>query len=255
VEDHAVRTFTTTLDHARDLGAVALFGEKYDDFVRVVEIDDFSRELCGGTHVSSTSELGIFKILSESSVGASVRRIEAITGRSAVAYYQERDRLVTSAGEMLGSPAGSDLLKALEVLQARASALKAEVDEFRADTANDVAEQLVGDAHQRGEVAIVSAVVDVPDMDHLLSLVDRVRDRLGTAAVALGSVVDSKAVLVVSASKDVAGVDAGQVAKTAAPVFGGGGGGNSGLGRAGGGDPAALPQAVEAARQALWEAL
>ena len=103
VENHPVRTFTTTQEHAKDLGAMALFGEKYDDFVRVVEIDDFSRELCGGTHVGCTSELGILKILSETSVGANVRRIEAITGRSAVAYYRLSDGLVATATALLGS--------------------------------------------------------------------------------------------------------------------------------------------------------
>ncbi len=103
VENHPVRTFTTSLEHARDLGAVALFGEKYGEFVRVVEIDDFSRELCGGTHVGSTSELGIFKILSEGSVGANVRRIEAVSGRAAVAYYRERDALVAGIAAALDS--------------------------------------------------------------------------------------------------------------------------------------------------------
>ena len=190
-----MRTFTTTLEHARDLGAMALFGEKYDDFVRVVEIDDFSRELCGGTHVGSTSELGIFKILSESSVGANVRRIEAVTGRSAVAYYRSRDSLVTGASSLLAA-GNTDLLLSIERLQSRACELEAEVKGFRSESAKDVADTLVASAERNGEVSVVAQVVEAPDMDQVLSLVDRVRDRLASAAVILGARYRARVVIV-----------------------------------------------------------
>ncbi|OFV81389.1 MAG: alanine--tRNA ligase [Acidobacteria bacterium RBG_16_64_8] len=254
IEDHPVRSFTTTIDHARDLGAIALFGEKYDDFVRVVEIDDFSRELCGGTHVASTAELGILKIVSESSVGAGVRRIEAITGRSAVAYYRSRDAVLTTASELLGE-ANLDVLQAVTRLQAQVAQLEAEVKTFRAGSARDFAEALIRDSQRRDGVSVVAAVVEVADMDQLLSLVDRVRDHLAPAAVALGAVLNGKGALVVSTSQGVLAVDAGVVAGEAARSFGGGGGGNPNLGRAGGLDPSALLDSVDMAKRMLWEGL
>ena len=250
VENNAVRTFTTTLEHARDLGAMALFGEKYDDFVRVVEIDDFSRELCGGTHVGSTSELGAFKILSEGSVGANIRRIEAVTGREAVAYYRMRDVLAGKAAQALGA-ANDDLLRAIERTVLRIHALEEQVRASRAETAKDLAESLAGRATVINGVSVVAEVAEAHDMEHLLSLVDQVRDRTAPAVVVLGSVLGGKGVLVVSVTPGVTGVDAGAIVKACAQEFGGGGGGNAQLGRGGGSDPARMPEAVQAARQAV----
>ena len=250
VENHPVRTFTTSLEHARDLGAMALFGEKYGDFVRVVEVDDFSRELCGGTHVGSTSELGIFKILSEGSVGANVRRIEAVSGRAAVAYYRERDQLLAEAIASVGSTQ-DQLLLSIQKLQALVSSLESEVKGYVAASAGDIVEALVDGAERNHEVAILAAAVEARDMEHLLSLVDRVRDRLGPAAVALGAELDGKAVLVVAVSPGLERLNAGQIVKTAAREFGGGGGGTATLGRGGGGDPAKLASAIMTARAAM----
>jgi alanyl-tRNA synthetase len=254
VENHPVRVFTTSLDHARDLGATALFGEKYDDFVRVVEIDDFSRELCGGTHVGSTSELGLFKIVSEGSVGANLRRIEAVTGRAAVAYYRIRDDLLAHAISRRGTT-NDDVLQAIERTQARIGELEEELGSFRAGATQDLASSLAERKAEYNGVSVVAEVVDARDMEHLLTLVDQVRDRLAPAVVALGAGVDGKAVLVVSASKGLVGIDAGAITKSSAQQFGGGGGGTPVLGRGGGGDPARLPDAVMAARQAVIEGL
>ena len=250
VENHPVRTFTTSLEHARDLGAMALFGEKYEDFVRVVEIDDFSRELCGGTHVGATSELGVFKIISEGSVGANVRRIEGVTGRMAVAYYRERDQVVERAAALLGTT-DDEFLRGLEKLQAHARDLEGEVRGFVSQSAKDVVRELTEQAASHQGISIVAEVVEARDMDHLLSLVDQVRDRVQPAVVALGAALQGKAALVVSASPGIEAVDAGEVVKTSARHFGGGGGGTAHLGRGGGGDPARLNEAVCAARQAV----
>ncbi|MBN1321888.1 MAG: alanine--tRNA ligase [Thermoleophilia bacterium] len=255
VENHPVRTFTTSLEHARDLGAVALFGEKYGDFVRVVEIDDFSRELCGGTHVNATSEIGIFKIVSEGSVGANVRRIEALTGRAAVGYYRESDGLMAKAAETLGVTDGSEVLGALGKLQIRADSLEAEVKAFVSETAKDVVQCLAGGATQRDGVSVVAQVVDARDMEHLLALVDQVRDRVRPGVVALGADLQGKATLVVSVSPEITGVDAGQIVRSSARAFDGGGGGTPRLGRGGGGDPAKLEASLDAAQRAIFEGL
>ncbi len=174
VENHPVRTFTTSLEHARDLGAMALFGEKYGDFVRVVEIDDFSRELCGGTHVAGTSEIGAFKILSEGSVGANVRRIEAISGRAAVAYYRDRDLLASNAASALGVTE-DQLLPGLARLQTRVATLESELAGFVSEAAKDVVAILASEAAKHDGVAVVAATVQARDMDHLLALVDQVQ--------------------------------------------------------------------------------
>jgi alanyl-tRNA synthetase len=254
VENQPVRVFTTSLEHARDLGAVALFGEKYGDFVRVVEVDDFSRELCGGTHVGATSELGIFKIVSEGSVGANVRRIEGVCGRAAVTYYRERDDLVNRAVEKLGV-AEDQLLPGIDKMQARLAKLEAEIKGFVIDSARDVVQTLVEGAQDHGGVSVVANVVEARDMEHLLALVDQVRDRAHPAVVALAAQLDGKGVLVVAVSRGVAAVDAGQVVRSSARSFGGGGGGNAQLGRGGGGDPARLSEAVQTAREAVLSAL
>jgi alanyl-tRNA synthetase len=250
VENHPVRTFTTSLEHARDLGATALFGEKYGEFVRVVEIDDFSRELCGGTHVGWTSEVGAFKILSESSVGANVRRIEAVSGRAAVAYYRDRDLLVSAAASTIGV-AEDQLLPGLVRLQDRVSALENELAGFVSRAAKDVVASLAEEAIRHQGVSIVAAVIEALDMDHLLSLVDQVRDRTQPSVVALGAELQGKAALVVSVSPQIAGIDAGKVVRTASQVFGGGGGGTVHLGRGGGGDPRKLGEAVVCARETV----
>jgi alanyl-tRNA synthetase len=254
VENHPVRTFTTTLEHAKDLGAMALFGEKYEDFVRVVEIDDFSRELCGGTHVGSTSELGVFKILSEGSVGANVRRIEGVTGRLAVAYYRMRDALAAKAADAAGA-AGDDLLHAIGRLQDRVSSLESEVAVFRAESAKDVVASLAEGAVRHDGVSVVASVVEARDMEHLLTLVDHVRDRLTPAVVALGAEVQGKAALVVSVSRGLESLHAGEIVRSSAGLLGGRGGGNAQLGQGGGGDPAKLTDAIDAARRAVMKGL
>jgi alanyl-tRNA synthetase len=250
VENHAVRTYTTSLEHARDLGAVALFGEKYGDFVRVVEVDDFSRELCGGTHVGSTSELGIFKILSEGSVGANVRRIEGVTGRAAVAYYRERDALVASAAASIGATE-NELMNTLGKLQTRLAGLEAEVKTIVSAAAKDVVPALAGGAVTHAGVGVVAEVVAARDMDHLLSLVDQVRDRVQPGVVILGAELQEKATLVIGVGSGIGQIDAGKIVRSAASRFGGGGGGTPQLGRGGGGDPAKLVEAVAAARDAV----
>jgi len=254
IENHPVRMFTTSLEHARDLGAVALFGEKYGDFVRVVEVDDFSRELCGGTHVAATSELGIFKIVSEGSVGANVRRIEAVCGRAGVGYYRRRDEMVDLAVAALGTT-DDQLLPTVEKMRERLSELEAEVRGMVSERSRDVVQEVVARASEHDGVRVIAEVVEARDMDHLLSLVDQIRDKAQPAVVALGADIQNKAALVVAVSKQVAHVNAGEIVKTAAREFGGGGGGTPGLGRGGGGDPNLLPTAMQAAREAVRGAL
>jgi alanyl-tRNA synthetase len=257
VENQPVRALTTTLDEARRLGAMALFGEKYGDVVRMVEVGDgsFSRELCGGTHVRSTAEIGLFKLLSETSSAANVRRIEAITGPRAVELMRERDRALSTAALELRVPP-ERVPEAVDELRGRVKALEQAARRGGANGAIDV-EALAARAQEVGGARVLTATVSAPDGKALLEVADRLKAKLGDAAIVLGSAHDGRVDLVASVAPSLVarGVKAGEIVKVAAAAVGGGGGGRDTLARAGGRDPEKLPEAMAAAEEAIEAAL
>lgn len=250
-----VRPQTTTLAEAQKLGAMALFGEKYGDIVRMVEVGDgdYSRELCGGTHVRATAEIGVFKITSEGSSAANVRRIEAITGPEAVALLREEDRLLREGAATLRTQP-ERLPEAIVALQAKAKqAAKAGAAGGGADEA-----ALAAKAEDVSGASVVAETVEGVEPKQLMDVADRVKGKLGDqAAVVLGASSDGKVSLVVAVSPALVerGVKAGAIVKEAARVVGGGGGGRDTIAQAGGKDAAKLPDALEAAKAAIARAL
>jgi alanyl-tRNA synthetase len=249
-----VRPITTTLDEARNLGAMALFGEKYGDVVRMVEVGDgsYSRELCGGTHVRSTAEIGVFKITSEGSSASNVRRIEAVTGPEAVGLLRRHDDLLAEAADALRTQP-ERVPEAVAALRAEARAAAKTRAAGGADTG-----ALAGRAAQVDGAVILAEVVEAPDPKALLDIADRVKGRLGdSAAIVLGTAVEGRVHLVAAVTPALVqrGVRAGEVVKVAARIAGGGGGGRDTMAQAGGRDPEKLPEAIEAAREAIVRAL
>jgi alanyl-tRNA synthetase len=253
LENLPVRPMITTLAEAKRLGAMALFGEKYGDVVRMVEVGDgsFSRELCGGTHVRSTAEIGLFKILGETSSAANVRRIEALTGPQAVRYMRRRDALLSHTAAALRTEP--------ERLAERVAALQDQARKAAKSASNGAADvgALAARASDVAGVKVLAEVVDAPDAKSLLETADRVKGRLGDAAIVLGCAADDRVHLVASVAPAVVerGVKAGAIVKAAAEVAGGGGGGRDTMAQAGGRDPDKLPEAIAAARAAIEAAL
>jgi alanyl-tRNA synthetase len=255
-----VRGITTTLAEAKRLGAMALFGEKYGDVVRMVQIGEgeYSRELCGGTHVRSTAEIGPFRILAETSSAANVRRIEALTGPAAVELLRDHDRALGEiAAELRTRPQdAADAVRALalerrklekQLKQGGAAAGAGAVD---VDSLAAAAEQLEG-------ASVLAARVEAPDAKALLEILDRLKGRLPGAAILLGTAADGRVHLAASVTPELVarGVKAGEIVKGAAAVVGGGGGGRDTIAQAGGRDPAKLDDAIAQARAAIAAAL
>ena len=257
LEDQPVRALTTTLEEARRLGAMALFGEKYGDVVRMVEVGDgsFSRELCGGTHVRFTSEVGLFKVLSETSSAANVRRIEAVTGPAAVELLRRHDDALSSAAESLRVPP-ERVPDAVSELRGRVRELERAARSDGATLAVDL-EQLASATLERDGARVLVSTVEAPDFDALLDVADKLKNKLGDAVIVLGSVGEDRVNLVVSVAPALVtrGLRAPDIVKVAAAAVGGGGGGRDTLARAGGRDVAKLPEAIEAAREAIETAL
>ena len=257
LESQPVRALTTTLDEARRLGAMALFGEKYGDVVRMVEVGDgsFSRELCGGTHVENTAEIALFKILSESSSAANMRRIEAITGPEAVALMRRHDRELTEAAKVLRVTPDRVPDEVAEV-RARVRQLERDARQGVTQGAADV-ERLARDAIERDGARVLVTEVDGLDGKALLDVADRLKNVLGDAAIVLGSAGENRVDLVASVAPALVerGIRAGELVKLAAAEVGGGGGGRDTLARAGGRDPSGLPRAFDVARAAIESAL
>ena len=258
VRNDAVRPITTTLDEARALGAMALFGEKYGDVVRMVQIGDgdYSRELCGGTHVRSTAEIGVFKLVNESSSAANVRRIEAITGPVAIAELRGSDAKAHAAADLLKT--GVDQLP--EAVTALRDSVRKAAKAASSNGAGAVdVDALAAAATQIEGADVVARVVEgVASAKDLPDLADRVKGKLSEqSATVLGTVVDGRVHLVASVTPALVarGVRAGAIVKAAAQVAGGGGGGRDTMAQAGGKDPAALPDAIAAARAVIETAL
>jgi alanyl-tRNA synthetase len=251
-----VRWMNMNRDEAEKLGAMALFGEKYGEWVRVVEVDAVSRELCGGTHVANTAEVGIFKIAAEGSSAANVRRVEAITGPAAIDFFREREAQLREAGELLGNaqdPVAAARRAAERLKEAGAGAEKAQREQLgtEADALAARADDLPG-----GGRLVAAAVAEALQANpkQLLDLANRVQSKVGQpSAVVLGGEFGGKAGLVALVSKDAVerGISAGSIIREIAPIVGGGGGGRDDMAQAGGKDPSKLDEALAAARAAI----
>jgi len=232
------------LDRALQSGAMALFGEKYGPRVSVVKIGDFSVELCGGTHLDATGQLGLLKVEQEGAVAAGVRRIEAVAGPAALASVARRESALKEAADLL-KIAPLEVPKRLAKLLDEQKQLERQLAELEGKLARSRADDLVASARQVGGVAVLAARVDGLDAEGLRAVVDRLRDRLGSGVVLLGSAVDGKVSLVAAVTKDLTKrFQAGKIVQEAAKVVGGGGGGRPDLAQAGGKDPAKLDEAL-----------
>jgi alanyl-tRNA synthetase len=256
LSDYPVHALTTTLDEAKRLGAMALFGEKYGDVVRMVEVGDgsFSRELCGGTHVRYTAEVGLFKILSETSSAANVRRIEALTGPEAVRLMRLHDRTLSTAARTLRT---QPELMADEVskLWERVRQLEKQGPRQAATSVN--VDELASGAQQLDGATVLVSEVTVPDRKALRELIDRVKGKLGDAVIVLASRGEDRVDLAASVAPSLVerGVRAGALVKAAASAVGGGGGGRDTLAEAGGREVDKLPDALAQARAAIEASL
>jgi alanyl-tRNA synthetase len=252
LESHPVRAIHTTRTRAEEMGAMALFGEKYGDEVRVIEVEDVSRELCGGTHVSSTSEIGVFKILHEGSSAANVRRIEAVTGPEAVRLMRDRDAALTAIADRLRTRP-EDAVRAVESHLTRSEELERELKSGGAGRVQDLAAELAGQAAEVDGLKVVTAAADVSNGDELLDLADRLKSSLGDAAIVVGAAAGERPVLVASFTPAAVerGLSAAAIVKEAAKVIGGGGGGRDTMAQAGGRSPEKLGEALQTARRAI----
>src|SRR4051794_20355922 len=250
--NHPVRAIETTRDEAERLGAMALFGEKYGERVRMVEIEGVSRELCGGTHVRSTSEIGMFHVTTETSSASNVRRIEAVTGPEAARMFQERTRMLGEIATRLKVPE-HEVVNALDRLSARVK----ELEKKPKQAPGADADALAGEAEDRAGVRVLVKALPDTDPSSLRDISDTVRQKLGDAVVMLGSASDGRVHLVVNVAPSAVerGVKAGDLVRSVAPIVGGGGGGRDTLAQAGGKDPAKLDEALAAAKAEIEKAL
>ncbi len=247
-----VTTEVMSLEEAKKTGAMALFGEKYGDAVRVVKMGDFSVELCGGTHVGNTSSISAFKIISESGVAAGVRRIEALTSKAVFAYYDRLEETLQAAAKAVkANPAG--LVEKLEHLMAEMKALQGENEALKSKAAQDALGDVMDQVSEVKGVKLLAASVAGVDMNGLRDLGDQLKGKLGDGVVVLASEKDGKVNLVAMATQKAMdqGAHAGNLIKSIAGKVGGGGGGRPNMAQAGGKNPAGIPEAIAEAKIAL----
>lgn len=234
------------IDEAKALGAMALFGEKYGDIVRVVQVSDYSIELCGGIHVNRTSEIGLFKIVSEGGIGAGTRRIEAVTGKGAYVAIKEEEKILNeAASKFKANP--KDLVQRITGLQAEYKELQRENESLSQKVANSQAGAILDAAEKIGDVTVLSTRVDVKDNNQLRQMMDDLKQKLEKAIIVLGAADGDKVMLCAGVTKDIVGgsFHAGQIVKSVAEKCGGKGGGRPDMAMAGAKDVAKLDEALQ----------
>ena len=251
-----VHTDEMSIDEARNRGAMALFGEKYGEVVRVVDMGGYSIELCGGGHLKNTAQVGSFKILSENGVAAGVRRIEAVTGKEALKHYQAQEDEIKEICRLVKSTPDK-LLSRLEQLLAEQKETAKELEKLKAKMAGGAADEMLSGKVEIGGVAVLAAEVKDMDGNALRTLGDQLKQKLGSGVVVLASGKDGKVNLMAMATDDVVkkGVHAGNIIKAAAAVCGGGGGGRPNMAQAGGKDASKIADALEKAKAVVAEQL
>lgn len=248
-----VETKVLAIEDAKKTGAKALFNEKYGDTVRVVCMGDFSKEFCGGTHISNTGLINSFKIVSESGVAAGVRRIEALTGNGVFAYYKDIEKKYNDICKAAkATPANVE--EKIAHMQAEIKSLNSEIESLKNKAANEALGDVLNQAEDVNGVKFLAVKLNDVDMNELRNLSDDLKSKIGSGVVVLASAMGSDKVnLIVTATDDIvkAGVHAGNIIKSAAPCVGGGGGGRPNMAQAGGKNPAGIEKAFETAKETL----
>ncbi|MDE6214333.1 MAG: alanine--tRNA ligase, partial [Lachnospiraceae bacterium] len=249
-----VVTEVMSIEDAKKTGAMALFGEKYGEEVRVVRMGEFSTELCGGTHVGNTGEVRLFKIVSESGVAAGVRRIEALTGNGVLEYYRKMEQELVKAAAIVKT-APTELLSRLSHLMAELKALQSENESLKSKAAKDALGDVMDQVQEIGGVKLLAAKVAGVDMNGLRELGDQLKEKLGDGVVVLLSEKEGKVNLIAMATDGAMakGAHAGNLIKSIAALVGGGGGGRPNMAQAGGKNPAGMDEAVAACAKVLGE--
>jgi alanyl-tRNA synthetase len=245
MDDLAVATTETTLEQAKADGAMALFSEKYSGMVRVVKAGDFSMELCGGTHINRTSQIGLFKIISESSVGAGLRRIEAITGESALEYLRDRNAVLNEIAGIL-KVQSTDTPDAVRRIVDSLKSAEKRISEMEQKSAISAVDDIAAGVIDVNGVNLIAARIDNSDADILSSMADALVEKLKSAIIVLGGVNEGKVVFVCKVTQDLVkkGYHAGNMIREAAKVTGGGGGGRPDFAQAGGKDAGKIGDAL-----------
>ena len=255
LENTPVGSRILPIAQAKAEGAMALFGEKYGDEVRLLDIGGYSKELCGGLHCHATGDIGLFRIVSESSVAAGIRRIEAATGLEALRLVRAKEDLLDRLSAALGAPEAR-LIERAEQLAQQVRDLRKDLQKAKQSSGRG-AEDYLKAAKEIGGAKLVAAKVEGATADDLRALVDQLRRLAPSHALALGSVSDERVNLIVALSKDLVarGLHAGKIAGEAAKLVGGGGGGKPDMAQAGGKDPSGLDKAIETAARLIAEKL
>jgi len=254
--NHLISIKEMPIDEAKEQGVVALFGEKYGDIVRVVSVGNYSKELCGGTHIYSTGEIGLIKIVSENGIASGVRRIEALTGMNAIYWYKEHEQMLKSVADIVKTTPEetslrvSNLVDELKNTQRELKSVKEKMMSKSVDNYLDKVEEVSG-------IKVLVTQLEQLDMAALRNMADTIKNKLGSSVVVLASSINGRVNLVVSATKDAVakGVNSGKIISEAAKAVGGGGGGRPDMAQAGGKNADDIGKALEVAMSKIKEQL